>query len=145
MKICITCSPGGHLIEAIQLLPILKGHEVFFYTYSEKHIKKKLCNKKTYIIKKPLNILRNFWNSLKIFIKEKPDIVISTGANVTVPISIIAKFFGKKLIFIECSAQVFTPSLTGRILYPFADLFIVQWKPLLKKYGKKAIYGGLLI
>jgi UDP-N-acetylglucosamine:LPS N-acetylglucosamine transferase len=49
------------------------------------------------------------------------------------------------LVFIETNSRIVKPSLTGRILYPFADLFFVQWKPLLKKYGKKAKYGGLLI
>ncbi len=76
---------------------------------------------------------------------EKPNVIISTGSNITIPIFILGKLLGCKTIYIECSAQVRTPSLSGKICYLFADLFIVQWKYLLNRYGNKAVYGGLLI
>ncbi|MGB9708179.1 MAG: PssD/Cps14F family polysaccharide biosynthesis glycosyltransferase [Candidatus Pacearchaeota archaeon] len=149
MKICIACSAGGHLVEASQLVDILKQHDVFFFTNKTPHIKKTIQGKRVYFtinpLRSPFKNIKVFLDSLRVFKKENPDIVISTGANVTVPMALLAKLKGKKLIFIECSAQVTSPSLTGKILYPFADLFIVQWKPLLKRYGRKAIYGGLLV
>lgn len=75
--------------------------------------------------------------------EEDPDIVISTGALSTVPACFIAKLKKKKLIYIESFAKTRSPSLTGRIVYRFADLFIVQWSPLLKFYPKAHYFGGI--
>jgi len=149
MKICLAASAGGHLTELIELLSHLKKCDVFFFTFKTDYLKNKIIGKRTYYTADPhRNIIKLFLLiliSIRIFFKEKPDVIITTGAQVAVPISIIGKIFGKKLIFIETSSRITEPSLTGKILYPFADLFIVQWKSLLKKYGKKAVYGGLLI
>jgi UDP-N-acetylglucosamine transferase subunit ALG13 len=53
----------------------------------------------------------------------------------------IAKLYRKKIIFIESFCRVEKPSLFGRLIYPIANLTIVQWKPLLDYY-KEAKYGG---
>ncbi len=150
MKVCITCSPGGHLTEALQLLPILKKHKVFFYTIDVSHVKNSLKGYRKYLVsnptRNPLKFFSVLLSSMAALIKEQPKAIISFGAGVTVPISLLGKIlFGSKLIYVECSAQVHEPSLTGRILYNFADLFFVQWKYLKEKYGSKAIYGGLII
>jgi len=91
--------------------------------------------------KNPLNFLINAFQSLLIFLKEKPDVVISSGAGVAVPICYFAKIFGKKVIFIESFSRVDNPSLSGAFIHPIADLFIVQWRSLLKHY-KNSVYGG---
>lgn len=150
MKICITSSAGGHLTEALQIAKELKNHKIFFFTFYISHIKESLGDYSVYFNtnprRNPLSYFRIILKSITILLKEKPDIIVSTGAGFTVPISILGKLvFRSKLIYTECSAQVFKPSLCGRILYPFADLFFVQWKYLLNYYGKKAQYGGLLI
>jgi UDP-N-acetylglucosamine:LPS N-acetylglucosamine transferase len=148
MKICIACSAGGHLIEAISLYPLIRKYPNFFITVKRKQSKELLKDKKTYFVidpkRNPLKLLLNFLQSLKILLKEKPNIIISTGASSAIPACYLGKFFGCKIIFIESLAAVEKPSLSGRFAYPIADLFIVQWKNLLKFY-KKGIYGGQLI
>ena len=150
MKIGITCSPGGHLTEAMQILPILKKHKIFFYTIDIENTRKSLKKYKKYLIqnpvRNPIKYISVFFSSLVALINEKPKIIISFGAGPTVPISLLGKLlFGCKLIYIECSAQVYEPSISGKIIYPFADLFFIQWPYLKEKYGDKAVYGGLLI
>jgi len=88
-----------------------------------------------------LSLILNFFQSLLVFLIEKPKITISTGAGVTFFICVLSKLFGGKVIFIESFSRVNYPSLTGRIVYHLSDLFIVQWEFLLKFY-KKAVYGG---
>ncbi len=149
-KICITCSAGGHFAEAIQLLPILKSYDTFFFTFYVSHIKSSLRGYKVYYTfnpkRSPLIYARIILKSIFVLLKERPKVIISTGAGSTVPISLLGKLlFNAKLIYVDCSAQVRTPSLTGRIIYNIADLFFVQWKLLKNRYGDKAIYGGLLI
>ena len=90
-----------------------------------------------YIFVVPLNIIKSF----KIFMKFRPDVVVTTGAHTAVAMCYIAKLFKKKIIYIESFANIETKTLTGRLIYPIADKFIVQWRSMLKLYPK-AIYGG---
>ena len=53
----------------------------------------------------------------------------------------IGKLFGSKVIFIETFANSKTKTLSGRMIYPIADLFIVQWEEMLELYPN-AVYGG---
>ncbi len=84
-------------------------------------------------------IIQSIW----ILIKTKPDAIISCGTSSAVPISYIGKILGKKIIFIESMSRIYHHSLSGRLIYPIADLFFVQWKTMKKVYPK-AIYAGRL-
>ena len=84
-----------------------------------------------------------FFRSLKIFLKEKPDVIITTGALMAYPICLIAKVCRKRLIYIESFARVNTKSLTGKLIYPISDLFLVQWKEMLRLYPKSKYVGGI--
>mgnify|MGYP002860287182 CR=1 FL=1 len=77
-------------------------------------------------------------NTLK---KEKPDLIISTGAAAAVPFFYIGKLYGAKLIYIEVFDRIDHSTMTGRMIYPIADKFIVQWEEMKKVY-KKSIYLG---
>ena len=77
------------------------------------------------------------------FLREQPDVVISTGALAVIPFCLMAKLFGKKLIFIESFAKVNSGNLTGKFLYHFADRFYVQWESMLKVYPKAIYRGGI--
>jgi UDP-N-acetylglucosamine:LPS N-acetylglucosamine transferase len=77
-----------------------------------------------------------------ILLKEKPDVIITTGAHTCVPMCYLGKIFKKKIIYIESFAKVKTPNLSGKLVYPIADLFIVQWPELLKYYPKGKYLGG---
>ena len=95
---------------------------------------------------KAIDVIGDFIVQLSIFLKEKPKVLFSTGAEIAIPSFYIGKFlFRTKLIYLECSAQVYSPSLTGRWVYPISDLFLVQWESLLQHYGPKANYVGGLI
>ncbi|NDK57515.1 PssD/Cps14F family polysaccharide biosynthesis glycosyltransferase [Pontibacter fetidus] len=156
MKVCITFSGGGHYVEAMNACSkLLENPEIkyFFVTYKSEHTKKSLnkCNvryvvhpKHSFLIKRLILFLGNFISSFHVFVREMPDVVISTGADVTVGMMLIAKIFRKKVVFIETGASVNGSSLTGRIAYRFSDLFIVQWQGQLSIYPK-AIFGGPLL
>jgi UDP-N-acetylglucosamine:LPS N-acetylglucosamine transferase len=146
-KIGLICSPGGHFVEMLQLWEAFEGYSVFLLTYKEKTT---LNRKDTYylmnIVRSPLAFVVGLLKIFFIFLKEKPDILFSTGSEIAIPSFYFGKFlFGMKLVYLECSAQVYHASLTGRLVYPITDLFLVQWEPLLKHYGRKGKYVGGLI
>jgi beta-1,4-N-acetylglucosaminyltransferase len=145
-KIGIICSAGGHFTEMLQLREAFEGHPIFILTYKEKAT---LNQENTYYLeswRSPTGFILGLIRILIIFLRERPDILFSTGSEIAVPPFYLGKFlFRTKLIYLECSAQVYRPSLTGRCVYPITDLFLVQWEPLLKKYGPRAKYVGGLI
>jgi len=147
MKIALVCSHGGHLTEMQCLLEAFQGHDIFFITYDSVRTRKLPYRK--YLIenigKNPVKMGGAFLKFLKIFRKERPDIVVSTGAEIAIPAFYIAKIFKAKTIFIECWCRVKTSSATGRKIYPIADVFLVQWPDLVKFYGKKAQFRGAVV
>jgi beta-1,4-N-acetylglucosaminyltransferase len=88
---------------------------------------------------------RAFVSTFGILLRERPKLIVSTGSEIAIPAFYLAKLFRIKTIFIESWARVIEPSGTGRLVYPVADVFLVQWECLLPKYGKKAKYEGAVI
>lgn len=147
MKICFAASSGGHLEEISRLGDLKEGRECFLLT--ERGIEESRFCETVYYVNKIdrrergflLNFIRLFRQSWKVLRRERPDCVITTGALAAYPISLLGKLTGCKLIYIESFARTSTASLTGRLLHPVADLFIVQWEEGLK-FFPKAVYGG---
>jgi len=144
MKLCLVCSAGGHLTEMKQLEDFYSRYDHFFVTL-RKHDTKDFREKAYFIIdpqRNPVKFILNALQSLGILLKENPGIIVSTGAGMAIPFCWIGKMFGKKIMFIESFCRIEEPSLSGKLVYPVSDLFLVQWKEQLKKYGKKAEYHG---
>lgn len=146
-KVALVTSHGGHLAEMLALKDVFRDCEVFYITY-EGTTPGNLP--RAYFLKPFHNSLAGcmtVWPRVFAILRsERPHAVFSTGAEIALPVFFIAKFFfGCKLAYLECSAQVNTPSLTGRIVYHIADLFLVQWEALLAKYGPRAQFRGGLI
>jgi UDP-N-acetylglucosamine:LPS N-acetylglucosamine transferase len=147
MKICLVCSYGGHLTEILQLKEAFEGHETFFITYDSPRTRG-LTGRK-YLLrnigKNPLLMVQAFLSTFRILLREKPKLIVSTGSEIAIPVFYLAKLLRMRTIFIETWTRIVQPSGTGRIVYPVADVFLVQWEQLLTKYGKKANYEGAVI
>lgn len=131
----------------LQLEPFYAKQGHFFITFKRPDSESLAKTEKVYFIERParnpLLTIKSFFQGLKILLKEKPDVIVSTGADIAVPVCIAGKFLGKKIIFIESFCRPFVPGWSGRIVYAFADLFIYQWSGL-KKYYPRGVYGGML-
>ena len=151
-KVLFISSTGGHLSEMMQLKPMFKKynyHIITEYTDSTKNLSKTYEGKVdylvygtkdhlfSYIFKFSYNVLKSFY----LYFKIRPKYIVSTGTHTAVPICYIGKLFGSKIIFIETFANSKTKTLSGKLVYPIADLFIVQWESMLKLYPK-AVLGG---
>lgn len=150
MKICLVCSHGGHFVEMMRLLDAFEVHNYFFVTYNsgaKKNLKNAYFIKfEGWDLKGKILLIKSILKATQILLKERPDVIISTGGGeIAVPFCYIGKIFGAKVIFIETLARITNPSGGGRLVYPVADLFLVQWESLLKKYGNKAKYWGKVI
>ena len=151
-KVMFISSTGGHLSEMLQLKSMFNKydyHIVTEKTKSTKSLKKEYKERIDYLVygtkhelfKYIFKFSYNILKSLLIFIKVRPKYIITTGTHTAVPMCFIGKAFGAKIIFIETFANSSTRTESGKIIYKIADLFIVQWKEMLKLYPK-AVYGG---
>ncbi len=77
--------------------------------------------------------------------KERPTIIVSTGSEIAIPFFYLGRLLGIATLFIESWCRVKTPSGTGRLVYPVATHFLVQWEPLLERYGSKARFRGRVL
>jgi len=146
-KLCLVCSHGGHLNEMLELLPAFEGCDVFYFCYDAETTR---ALDQAYLVpnmaRNPIELMKNLWRFYVICRRERPDAIVSTGAEIALPAAFAGKLlFGCRLCYVECGAQVEHASGTGRILYWLADAFYVQWPELLQAYGPKAQYVGSLI
>lgn len=148
IKICFAASSGGHYEQLMMLKPLMRKYESFIVTEKTKYNAKssdiKTCymnqvNRKEW--KFIPNMIINTFKSLCIMLNEKPNVVICTGVLAMIPLCLLCKMFGGKLIYIESFAKVTSPTMTGRFLYKYADQFYVQWETM-KEFYPKAIYLG---
>lgn len=150
MKIGIISSNGGHLFQIIQLKKIFLSFQRFWVTKKDIDSLFYLKKEKVYYgyfpeTRNTLNFIKNFFLAFKILKKEKPKILISSGAGIALPFFIVGKFFfNTKLIFIEPYDFVHYPSLTGKIVYNFVDLFIILHSIQKKWYPKATMIKNLI-
>ncbi len=148
IRIAVASSTGGHLVEARRLACVYEKHEHFFFTFSG-GVADELSRSCDVVAipnihrSRPYSWIRGMLMSFLVVMKRRPDVVLTTGAGIVIFFCIFSKLAGAKLIFIESMASVDRPTLTARVLYPFSDLFIVQWPGLLS-YFPKARYLGRL-
>lgn len=151
-KVLFISSTGGHLNEMLQLSPIFKKYDYNIITEKTKSnlsLRKKHPNRvdflvygtKDHLLTYPFKLIYNCFKSLFLYIKIHPDYIITTGAHTAGPMCCIGKILGSRIIYIETFANINTKTITGKMLYPIADKFIVQWSTMKKLYPK-AIDGG---
>lgn len=152
-KVIFVSSTGGHLNELMQLKSIFSKydyHIVTEKTKSTEYLKEEYKNKVSYLIygtkdkiSYPFKLILNIFICLFIFLRVQPNYVVTTGAHVGGVMSLVAKIFGCKIIYIETFANIKTKTITGRLVYYFADYFIVQWEEMLKLYPKAELGGWI--
>ncbi|MDF3265841.1 PssD/Cps14F family polysaccharide biosynthesis glycosyltransferase [Lactiplantibacillus plantarum] len=148
--LCFVASSGGHLQEILCLQELMLSKPSFLITEYD-GIKNRNIKVPTYYVKQInrkeklffLHFIKLFFLFTKLMKKNKPKYIITTGALIAFPACIVGKIMGKRIIYIESFARVTHPSLTGKLIYCFADLFIIQWKPLLKYYPNAIYTGGI--
>lgn len=149
-KVCFAASSGGHYEQLMMLKPLMEKYDSFVLT------EKTLYNaasqgQKTYYLQQVNRkektflprMLVNVFLSLGIFLKERPNIVICTGVLATIPMCLLVKLFGGKLIYLESFAKVTSPTETGKLMYKYADQFYVQWETMKEVYPNAIYLGGI--
>ncbi len=148
LKVCLVGSSGGHLTHLYMLKPFWQNKERFWVTFDKIDATTLLKDERMYPCYYPTNrniknLINNTALAWKILRKERPDLIISTGAAVAVPFFYLGKLFGAKLVYIEVFDRIDASTMTGKLVYPISDKFIVQWEEMKKIYPKAINLGSI--
>ena len=149
LRICLAASAGGHLTQLLKLSKSWQNYETVCVTTSDV-VKEKLqqygkaytvgeCNRQH-----SLPVIKALLRCIRIVFREKPNVVISTGAAVGFIVCLLGKLLGAKVIWIDSITNVKRISLSGMMIRHIADLFLVQWPELASQY-KSVEYVGAVI
>jgi UDP-N-acetylglucosamine:LPS N-acetylglucosamine transferase len=147
LQLLLVATGGGHLGQLLPLAPWLAEHDRVWVT-SDAPSAAQLGDDPVVFAHHPTtrnipNLLRNIvlaWNLLR---RDRPDVVVSSGAGVAVPFFLIARVLGIRTVFIEVYDRIDSRSLTGRLCRPLSDLFLLQWERQRELYGSGTVIGGL--
>jgi len=149
LRICLAASAGGHISQLLKLAGSWNGYETFCVTTTEV-VRDKLskfggvyvvgeCNRQH-----PVRVIKVLLRCIRIAFRERPDVVISTGAAAGCLLCLLGKMLGAKIIWIDSITNVERISLSGRMVRCVADLFLVLWPELAGRY-KKVEYVGAVV
>jgi UDP-N-acetylglucosamine--N-acetylmuramyl-(pentapeptide) pyrophosphoryl-undecaprenol N-acetylglucosamine transferase len=140
VRLCLAGSGGGHVRQLLDLEPLWRERNYFFVT-EDTALGQSLAQthpvsfvrhyalgqaRLGHPLKMVGSALINLWQSIRMMVVERPDIVISTGAGAVFWVVFIARLLGAKFILIESFARFDRPSAFARIAKPFAHHVIVQ-------------------
>ena len=150
VKICFAASSGGHYEQLLMLKPLMEKYASFVVTERTPYNTAVDGQKMYYLYQVNrkeksfvLRMMGNIFKSIGIMVKERPDVVVTTGVLAVIPLCFLIKMTGGKLIYIESFAKVTSPTETGKLVYRLADRFYVQWESLRAVYPKAIYLGGI--
>ncbi len=148
LKVCLVGSSGGHLTHLYMLKPFWETKERFWVTFDKEDARSLLEHERMIPCYYPTNrslkaLIINTTLAFRVLAKERPDLIISSGAAVAVPFFYIGKLFGAKCIYIEVFDRIDKPTMSGKMVYPITDRFIVQWEEMKKVYPGAINLGSI--
>ena len=149
IKVCLVCSSGGHFFELYCLRSLWCDYDHFWVTFPGRDTQHLLRDEKMYWAYFPTNrsvknLIRNLALALRVLTQEKPSVIISTGAGVSVPFFCLGRILGINTIYIESMTRTNDLSLSGKLVYPVVRNFFVQWPELAVKYPRARFSGQVL-
>lgn len=149
LLICLAASAGGHLSQLLKLEESWKGYETFSITTTEVVGEKLWKYGKFYVVgecnhEHLFQVVLVLTRCMKVILRERPNVVISTGAAVGCMVCFLGKLLGAKVVWIDSITNVERISLSGRMVRYIADLFLVQWPELTKKYSNVEYVGTVI-
>jgi UDP-N-acetylglucosamine:LPS N-acetylglucosamine transferase len=149
MKVMLVCSAGGHLTQLLQLRPWWQQHDRTWVTFPGAQTESVLKGEKVVPAFFPTtrnvpNAARNLRLAVGLIRAERPDVLVSDGAGVAFPFFLVGRVHRVRTVYLEVYDRISRPTLTGRLCYPLAELFLVQWPEQTASYPRGQVIGCLL-
>lgn len=147
--VLLVASSGGHLAQLLALRPWWRERDRTWVTFGTEDARSQLDGERSVWAYHPttrnlLNLVRNLSLAIRVMRRDRPDVVVSTGAAVAFPFFLVAKVMRVPTVYIEVYDRLDSPTLTGRLCRPITDLFCVQWEEQTRFYPRAQVIGSLL-
>jgi UDP-N-acetylglucosamine:LPS N-acetylglucosamine transferase len=146
VRLLLVCSSGGHLAQLVVLEDWWREHDRHWVTFGTTDARALLEGEQVTWAYHPTtrnipNLLRNGVLAWKVLRRERPDVVMSTGAGVALPFFVLAKLVKARTVYLEVYDRIDSSTLTGRLCAPFTDRFLVQWEEQRRLYSDAIVVG----
>lgn len=139
-KVLAVASGGGHWVQLLRLRPAFEGCAMVYVTVQPSYAAEVADAGRFYAVTDATRWSR--WDLLKmvlqvtwIVLRERPDVVITTGAAPGVVALRMGKWLGARTVWLDSIANVEAMSMSGMKVRGFADLWLTQWEALAKPEG----------
>lgn len=148
MKLLLVSSSGGHLSQLLLLRSWWADHERHWVAFDTRDAVSSLADESVSWAYYPTtrnlkNAARNLRLAWRVVRRERPDLVVSTGAGVAVPFFLVARLFQVRTVYVEVFDRIDHPTLTGALCYPLTDVFALQWPEQTVNYPEGKVVGWL--
>lgn len=154
--ICIV-SGGGHIEEAAECFEAFRDTEIVIAVYRHQGEMASFSHPKVSRVRMVslfgshnlllyLSLIANLFEFFWMFLRERPDILFSTGSEIAIgPFAMGKLLFRTKNIFLETVTRIHKCTRTAHWVYRWTDLFLVQWPHQTATFGPKARYEGRVL
>lgn len=148
-RVLLVGSSGGHLAQLLALKPWWEARTRSWVTFRGPHALSLLEGERVDYAYHPTtrnvpNLVRNFGVAVRVLVRRRPDLVVSTGAAVAIPFFVVARILGIKTVYVEVYDRIDSRTVSGRICRPLSSAFLVQWNAQQKLYPGSVVIGPLL-
>jgi beta-1,4-N-acetylglucosaminyltransferase len=145
----LVCSSGGHLLQLVSLQEAWTGSSRVWISNDRSDARSLLAGEDAHFLPGPFSrdaraFVRNLVFALKLVRRQRPRVVVTTGADIAVPVALVARLAGAKIVYVESFTRITTPSLSCRLIAPLAERVYVQW-PELQQAMPKARFAGAVV
>lgn len=147
-RVLLVSSSGGHLAQLVRLHDWWSARERLWVTFPGQDTQSLLSGEEVVLAHHPTtrnlpNAARNLLLAVRLLRSYRPQLVVSTGAGVAFPFFVVARILGIRTVYLEVYDRIDIPTLTGRLCYPFADLFLLQWEEQRRHYPRGVVIGSV--
>jgi UDP-N-acetylglucosamine--N-acetylmuramyl-(pentapeptide) pyrophosphoryl-undecaprenol N-acetylglucosamine transferase len=149
-RLHLVASSGGHLELLAAISSVLELYELVWVTPDSNRaraLEQRGDRLETipFYGRKPLKLLRHLARVVPLLVRERPRVVVTSGAGPAVPFCVLARMAGARIVFVETMARVTNASISGRILSRVAHRSMVQWPEMLEVYRKAELCHPALL
>lgn len=149
MRICLVASAGGHMVQLLRLIGNWNRYDTSCVTTSSTCREKLRKYGRVYVVgecnrEHPLRVILVLLQCVNVVLRERPDVVISTGAAAGCMVCYLAKIASARVVWVDSITNVEKLSLSGRMVRHIADLFLVQWLGLAERYSDVEYVGPVI-
>jgi UDP-N-acetylglucosamine:LPS N-acetylglucosamine transferase len=147
-KAMLVCSSGGHLLQLHRLKPWWVKRERVWVTFDMPDSRSLLAGEDVRWAYYPttrnaVNLVRNLALAWRLLRRDRPSVIVSTGAGVAFPFFLVARLLRIKTVYVEVYDRIDVPTLTGRLCHPLASRFLLQWEAQKRFYPRGEVIGRL--